>query len=451
MIGKDLYREFLRVIQRKWPQHSAIIVVTLISLVSALLLIAPGAIIEIIENPSDKTWAAIFLAVITTAILYPIYLSIYVTIKPVVVPRIPRVNVFFPVNDYNSRGDALLQYAGFEAARAKFNDNIDIRLFDSSKDDWLFDLEQCIYGKDVPDDSPVWIIVAMSSYGKKARERIEAYLKKDPRLKERLTAIFTVSSSKFETSDRRNLFRIFVDGETEVTAIAEYIELNLSPRSNEPLICFRVDSNYGRDAEKKLFDLFGEKYEIRTCDKNSIEEVDFTGASVVVAIAYDLDLRTLFSKLKSNGFKGHVFGTTPMSVPDWKKLFDYDPANITVMHTSVSGFDNDPDFQARLAPINVEYLINRDEELIKGRTAHRLRDDAKEYAAYSSIESNYISAFCEDCVRLFELASRKGHPTLYSMLSDPSCDSDRRNLTTLRDLDFGVTGEAHVSVFLRKA
>lgn len=177
-----------------------------------------------------------------------------------------------------------------------------------------------------------------------------------------------------------------------------------------------------------------------------------------MAIAYDQDLRKLFGFLKDKDFKGDLFGTTTLSVPDWRKLWDYDPSKITVMHTAVSGFEENAEFCESLKPITYDKIVELDNKrkeqgngIFNINTINRMHNDRKTYDAYKNIENNYISAFCADCVSLFALAARKGHPTLRSLLDDPTVDEDRRTLTVIRDLDFGVTGDAHVSVFLRKA
>ncbi|MDW3094712.1 MAG: hypothetical protein R8G33_03465 [Gammaproteobacteria bacterium] len=449
MNKEDLsYKLFDKILQSssKYGLRFSILV---ISVISATVLVWPGAIIEIVDD-NDKLYVALLIYVFAIFLFYLLYDATKRYFQPITVPRKPKVCVFIPANNKSARGDALLQVAGFEAAKLKYN-NLDIEQLDSSKPDWMHKLEDMIFN--TKPNEPIWIIITMSKYGAEARELIESYTKKDERLRERLTVIFTVTSSRFETTDRKNLFRIFVDGEKEISAIYEFIKLTKDIDSLDEIICYKNNSNYGEDAYKKLSSLLPGSINLTPCNKDNISEaLEQSTAKIVIAIAYDEDLIVLFDTLYKNEFVGTLIGTTPMSVPDWQKLFLINKNMLDVYHTAVSGYEDDPEFEERLRPINFQYITDSNKvgtPIFDSNTIREMAlDDA--YESYSEIENNYVSAFCEDCIRLINMATKKGHPTLYKLLNDPSCDEERRGLTLLRDLDFGVTGDAHVDVYIKK-
>lgn len=447
----NLRREY----QRKWPRAHPWIITSLFALFTAVLLIVPGVLLEIIPITGDKIKVTILVIIIAALLITLGYLPVYRSIWPIEFPKKSCIYIFIPANEKGSWGDAFLQYAGFWAGNDESNKKIKLEFRDSSKGTFLDEIDQCI--TDTPENNPVWIVITMSHKGYEARKHLDKILKRDPHLKERLTVLFTVASSRFETSDRKNMFRIFVDGEAEGVAISEYIRLNMpgSKSNPTPILCYRVNGQYGTDALNRLEGCLSKQYKVIPCYEDGLNEIDITQFKIVVAISYDQGLRKLFDFLDENNFEGQVLGTTTLSVPSWQKQWNYDSSKIAVMYTAVSGFEEDETFVKKLKPLNYSRIIEIDQAqndpIFMRTTIDIIHDDSRRYNAGKGIENNYISAFCAVCIHLLALAIDKDIPTLHALLDDPEMDEERGKLTIIRDLDFGVTGDAHVSVFMRKA
>lgn len=452
MIDPDLYRQIASVAHKRWPRQASWLVVFGVPIVVAIMLILPDALLEIVPD-EEKPLAAGMLIIIAAAILVPIFIGIDASLKPIVIPKKPFIYVFFPVNDVHTRGDMLLQYAGFLAAKNRFDDEISIHFRDSSAPDWILEMEKCI--ETTPLDSPIWLVITMSKQGQVAREKLNIMLNKDQRLRERLTALFTVTSSRFETRDRQNMFRLFVDGEAEAIAISEHLRLNYlettESKNTKKVLCFHIDSPYGIEVSETIKDRLSDLATVDRCTPDNLQDITLSEYQLIVVIAYDQDLRLIFNALRSINFAGTVIGTTTLSVPDWQQLIQCDQTHFEIAHTAVSGFERNQQFIDHLEPITIEHLAQLQEGgLLTARMMNELHKDREMFEAYQDIQNNYISAFCYDCICLFDLASKKGHPTLRSLLDDPRVDEERRNATVIRDLDFGVTGDSHVSVFIKK-
>lgn len=411
----------------------------LVALFLSMLIIWPTALLEIVSSPDDKIWVAVLSTLIVWALLAPVATLV---LMPVITPRRPKVHVFIPANNVEIIGDALLQYAGFLAAVEKFSDDVEIQFHDSSAEDWLAQVERCI--GETPRHHPVWLVITMSAKGEEARTRLNVLLERDQRLRKRLTVLFTVASSAFRTSDRNNYFRLFVDGRDEASAIATHIQVSHWQPPLERVLCVRVDSNYGADASRELTERLGESTIVDEVAISELDTIDSSKYAVVVVVAYDEDLRRLFEKLGADGFQGVVIGTTTLSVRDWQQRIDV-PQNVRVLHTAT--LYDDRDFARRLAAINVDSIAAVENCLIDVRTLQALRNQPERYESYKKIDDNYISAFCGDCIRLFAIASKAGKPSIRALLDDPRFDEERRS-AIVRDVDFGVTGDARVSIFL---
>lgn len=424
----------------RWPSAAKWFLPTL-TLILAAMLVWPGALMEIADG-KEKWWVALISMLVLSAFLFIVGRDAVIEVQT---PKRPKVHIFIPANDVKLVGDALLQYAGFLAAKEKFASDLDLRFYDSSSPDWISVLEQCI--ANTPRHEPIWAIVTMSSKGAQARERLDVLLERDYQLRKQLTILFTVTSSRFETSDRDNYFRVFIDGRQEAVAIASHIRLARSEGSPQKVLCVRNNSNYGKDAAAVLVDRLRDMFTVDVVSVDDLSTVKSAEYQIAVVIAYDEDLRAFFTKLKGDGFRGLVIGTTTLSVPDWQARIEF-PENVEVLHTTVD--HDDKDFEDRLKPINVDTIAALGNTcLINQHTVQQLRNDTHRYNAYKNISYNYISAFCEDCVRLFAVAARVGKPSIRSLLDDAKYDQQRRK-TIIRDVDFGVTGEAHVSVFLKR-
>lgn len=456
-MGEQALKIILRIFHKNWQGKPHWYAILIFALLLSCATILPGAIIEILDETGDKIWATIGFFFLSTVIFYFVYKVIFHSLAPIIVPDKPKLHVFIPINDKKVWSDAFLQYAGFIIGKeyGKYSDSIDLIFHDSSKKKWIDEIKKCI--DETREDHPVWFVFTMSDKGKEVRERLELYLKKDPRLRQRLTALFTVSSSRFETEDRMNMFRLFVDGEGEAIAITEHIRHNIVAGTEDEVnvLCCRVNSAYGEHACMKIKErLENGKYNIDECIDEDIQNVDdINKYQLLILFTYDQGIRNIFQYINENNFTGIVLGGSTLSVKDWKKLINFKAEKVNVMHTAVSGFDENIEYAKAIKVVDYDYIVGYDKDnskIIETDTVMEMNKDRLKFDAYKDLESNYITAFCADCVNLFAFSVKKGRPTLRSLLDDPRLDEERKRLTLIRDLDFGVTGDASVSIYMSK-
>lgn len=379
-------------------------------------------------------------------------------------------------------GDICLQLAGFQVGKTLYGKQIDIQPFSTAARGWQERLRQTL--KEMFNDGtrPIWIVVTMSRKMSEVMKIVNIWLATDNHLKiGRTTVIFTVTSSDFVTTDRRTMFRLFVDGKREAHCISERITA-INHHSGTPIksvLCAVTNSIYGRQAARHLqkrlqrtgvesqtglisedgiTGIDDDKDSANLVETSLIPQDQLRNYQAVILFAYERDLKSIFCHLKAANFKGHIIGATTLSVGDWQNIVKEAVVGWSnrppIYHTAVVGFDERSDatdkFIEEIAKLKGKEILSSPQwhtDLCEIDEALKLQFvTSADYKHYDKISINYISAFCAEAMRLFALMKAKEKGTLRALLDDESAADELKSQALIKDVDFGIIGESHVGL-----
>lgn len=387
------------------------------------------------------------------------------------------VHVVLPTNKntyHNTLGDALLQAAGFLSASDAF-DNIKIIPHDhKNNSDTAWKVLNEIIDKESEKKEPICIVFTMSSICTNVYKKCHDKIKRcSPKVKNRLSIVFTVASSPKTPYDNHYFFQHFVTGGKEIERIVHHcrtichtlegyvprgllFEMN-SPYSKEtakqikeklenhiPLEILRLDpSNQFTNTQKDRISTF--------IESTQVEE------RFAIVVAYDKALLNSFEALNQAGYEGRIIATTTLSVKDWQEYLDRDnywnPNKVKVCNTKVDGFD--PDNTQTMFAISLKYWTfdtvirenKKPREFYKDKyQVVKEWFDPLEREVYEKIYPNYISAFCFDSVRIFSKMQKHTQWNLSSLISECSPQELNEDSPFLQNEVFIDHGKTVVSV-----
>jgi len=358
-------------------------------------------------------------------------------------PEKLRVHVVLPTNKNNYKntlGDGLIQAAGFLAASDAYNDRIEIIPHDHENNpDKAWDILEGIINEEKDKNEPICVVFTMSSIASNVFKKCSEKITKYPEVEKRLSVLFTVCSNPPQKlHEHTNFFCHFVDGKDETKEIVRFCTGQAVPKCRErkyvpKALLIVMGSSYPQktagDIEKQLkhIKIKDKKFQITSIHLDTKDQIADSGMHLIerfieeteeserfaIIVAYDKALLESITALKKKNYKGFVIGTTTLSVKDWQEYLErtnnLSGNDMKVLCTSTVGFDPHDTkslFSQRLNRWTFDRVI---EQNVAPRKFYRTDPDIDawfediEKEVYKNIDSNYISAFCFDSVRLFKI------------------------------------------------
>lgn len=363
------------------------------------------------------------------------------------------VHVVLPNNKNGYRdtlGDGLLQAAGFLAASDAFK-NVTILPYDHENNaDKAWEILEGIIETESEKREPICVVFTMSSICSIVFKRCHEKIKKcSPKVRARLSIVFTVASNPTTPYDKQFFFQHFVTGDKEAERIVHHCRSICQTPAHKNCIhrglLFVMDSPYSDETAKRIKNKLEKYISFDLIPLNSSNQL--TGAQVrrilrfvndtliyerfAVIVAYDMALLNSIEALNQVGYEGVIIATTTLSVKDWQEYMDKDhywnPNKTKVFYTRVEGFDPDntqTTFAISLDSWDFDKVIRQNKKPMEFYKANP--DIVKgwfkpeEIEVYKKIYPNYISAFCFDSVRLFSKMKNHTKWTLLKLINECS-------------------------------
>ena len=347
---------------------------------------------------------------------------------PVRFPDTFQVFVLLPLSG-EAKGDGLLQAAGILAG-ANLSTKVNVEFADHANNANTAArlVEDYLVRSLVHPRGPVWVICTMSGVASRVRDVVRNHIDANPEVDKYLTVFFTVAADPSAPHEPElGVIRYSIDCRDEVLGIMNTIENKLADDPTIPIMVVQCENDYSQATVRLLTQSlavaqhnFVQLHHVRDGQGGSeiINRHDPhfrvpDRPAIAVVAGYDLELFEIFAKLTQEGFKGWVVTPATLSVPDWQSYLlnqenlnppgvqyqclafaEPDPAVSRTFHNNLSHYD--------FLTVTSSQLVFRDDF---GSPA-RSRFNALEQEVYRSIEPNYISALCFDCMRVIQACFR---------------------------------------------
>lgn len=370
-----------------------------------------------------------------------------------------------------ARGDAILQGAGFLAAKNQFENQLNIKFHDHKNSNTEIQriIKEEVIGN-AKKDMPICAIFTMSSVSCDVRNEVERLADNDSSIKERISIIFTVSSAPETYSDRTNYFQHFIAGKSEAKEIIKHCRTVKSEnRLSSPIVyLLRMNSPYSIQTIKYLntelayhqFDCvqieLDENGSISNKDIKRIERKPNENTFCIV-IAYDRYLLGALESLSEIEYEGHVLSSATLSVSDWqeylRKDIKFHNNYLNLKFVDIENFMKPPKggyerFCKDLKPWTFENVIAERKLYPEDPATTRAYFSKLEQSVYKTILPNYISAFCYDSVRLFSLMAQFNKKSLKQIYDEKHKHVISESSPFADKIDITNQGRVNIDLFV---
>ena len=367
----------------------------------------------------------LLLALVCVAAFVQLVLFGIETARKIAPPRI--VHAILPLTGI-AKGDGLIQAAGFLAAN-KYYEEVSIKFHDHANEPLLArQLLTQIMRDHNSKKEPLWIVATMSKVSKELFEAVQSELQRNPSLKARFSLIMTIAAApNTPHSPANNFFRYSFDGLSEVEAITSRLR-ETNPATNNPIAIVPVGSEYPRQTLGQLSNeliISGRSLISFPLDEdggtnlsaNMTQRIGKLGAEKAVVFGYDLALFSALEFIIGQGFKGDIFCSSTLSVPDWQQYLikrddlQSDEISYSCLKFSPVTSEINDRFEELLHEYNFNTLTESD---VYEQSTDEIRStfSTLEKEVYTTIEPNYISAQCFESVRMIRTCIMKGQSKL---------------------------------------
>lgn len=367
----------------------------------------------------------------------------------------------------STKGDTILQAAGFLAAKEQFSTLLDIKFLNHKNNSTR---AQYLLENDIVEETkegPICAIFTMSKVSRDVSKMAYRLMEKDKSIKERLSIIFTVSSDPMTPSDRINYFQHFITGVSEADEIIKHcITVKEENRLKKPTVyLLGMNSPYSSETIKYLKNKFPIGF---VCEKgiiNDKEEIPTKFIEIIkerpnintfcIVIAYDMYLLKGLKFLSEIGYEGHVITTATLSVGDWQEYLTKDDKfcrnYLNLKYVNINDFGGDSkegydEFKGSLEKWTFEKVINETDIYPEGPAQAKVNFGKLGQEIYKTILPNYISAFCYDSVRLFSLFTKSEKKSLKQIYDEEYEDVIGKSSPFADNID--ITNDGRVKVDL---